>query len=1551
MDRKNRHGLFHTVLRWGLGLVVMWAVTSPAMASDNYHVAPYTFSAKDYDTAKIYDFSFPDARQAVDAAIKFLEEHDKPADVGQGKPSCHILVYSSPRFGSYTVINHLDGGSSVHSDCNDYIFTDEITVVPTNVAYDVGRNAGSCDCGDGTGTDTKPGPGSVLKRDPVNIATGNKFSQETDYVAPDGLLSFRRFYNSVVGGSLLPNSLGTGWRHSFERELEALDANGGNPTTVQTHRPDGRSSQFTFSTSDHAWHTDVGIQDVLTSTNDANGHPVAFTLTLAASQQVESYFGDGRWNQTSDLRTGQVLYRTTYSDASTPATVAPKPNLLIEVTDINGRSLHFAYDAQAHLASITAPDGSTVAYGFDSPTAPLSSVTYAGGATTRFIYNEAGQNGGVDRPWLMTGVIDARNVRYETTAYDSRGRVVSMVNAGGAGSFGVAYGSNTTITGPLGGVGTLIVTQLYGEMQILGAASPCGPMCNQPWKNTIYDANGNPQERYDFSQKSNSVRTVFDAHNLLTSQIDAYGNPEQRTTDITWDVVARVPLTRTIKTKSGTLMASQGWAYNARHQMTASCDIDPAVTTSYVCGSQMNAPAGVRQTRYTYCDAIDATQCPRVGLMLSIDGPRIDVSDLLTFSYYLVDDESGCGVMGGACHRAGDLKSTTDALGHISSILAYDKAGRIARRQDIKGVLTDLAYTDRGWLASRTIRARADGTASSDDAITRMDYDVLGQLHQVTDPDGVVVTYGYDDAHRLIDVADASGSHLHYTLDAADHRIKEQILDSQGAVTWSVSREYNPLEQLIRIKDGKGQVVFDASAADAYDDNGHLVNYVGTNGTPRSDTYDALYRLATHVEDVKGTNIATADTTVTISRDVLDRPTDVTDPDGLVTTYGFDGLSNPVTQVSPDTGSQSATFDAAGNPLTQTDAKGTVVSLTYDALGRKTAASYADSSLNVAYHYDEADSVTGCKGSFPAGTLTRVVEASVTTTYCYDRQGRVTEQRQTLGAITDTTDYVYTRAGRLAAIASPSGLVTEYGRNTLGQIVSVTVTPATGTATKVVTGATYLPFGPLASYALGNGQVVSRTYDTNYQVTDVTSPALNLHFARDTAGSITALGDAAGATPATETYVYDPLYRLTSVNDASGKAIEAYTYNRTGDRLSKTAPGLATGAYGYKSGSHWLISIGTASRTYDANGSTTANASAGTAWGYGYNGRGELTVLQQGGSAVATYAYNSMGQRVAKTVGTNTTRFAYGPGGLLGEYGVNARDYVWLDDVPVGVVDPNSTVYVHADALNTPRVATANTGASVWNWAYKSNPFGESSPTSTNGYVLNLRFPGQYFDTESGAVYNRYRYYDPASARYLQSDPIGHKAGPSTYGYAGQRPLGITDPYGLVGGPPERAVEIIPESIPEVVERVEELDREEREEAKEEAIRAQTGLYATPPNPFARDLQLGECPRPGARETVGPPGVDGGVYALVDGQGEIMYWGRTNDFKRRGGEHSRSPDKMSLLMTPVYRTYDYNLQRGIEQTMMEQSPAPLNQRNSISPSNPMKGELMQNAQEFIRSNP
>lgn len=527
----------------------------------------------------------------------------------------------------------------------------------------------------------------------------------------------------------------------------------------------------------------------------------------------------------------------------------------------------------------------------------------------------------------------------------------------------------------------------------------------------------------------------------------------------------------------------------------------------------------------------------------------------------------------------------------------------------------------------------------------------------------------------------------------------------------------------------------------------------------------------------------TANTKTNYTYDALDRVTQVTDPSGLNTTYQYDGLSDQTSLTSPDTGLTAKTYDAAGNVLTATDANGNTATYTYDAQDRRLTATYADSTQNIAYTYDEPNSATGCATSYPIGHLTRVVESAVTTTFCYNAQGYVIQKSQTVNGQTDVTSYTRSLGGKILSIAYPSGNQVTYSYDADGRVNGATATTTSGITT-LVSNVTYLPFGPVSGYTLGNGQAITRTYDANYRLTDLVSPAFTLHLARDATGDITAIGNSPGASPATETYSYDPLYRLTAITEADGSTLESVTYNQTGDRLSKAGSGLATGAYSYKPNTHQLIATGNAARSVDANGNTTAISQAGSTYGFSYNARNRMGLAQLNQSTIAIYTYNADDERVAKTVGSSTERYNYDEDSqLLSEYGATSREYVYLGDIPVANLDTQgattSITYVAADQLGTPRAITDGSGNTVWSWSYQGNAWGEQAPTN-NGYTYNLRFPGQYFDQETGLNYNVNRDYDATVGRYTESDPLGTFADQnSTYAYVGGNPLSYVDPLGL----------------------------------------------------------------------------------------------------------------------------------------------------------------------------
>jgi len=192
------------------------------------------------------------------------------------------------------------------------------------------------------------------------------------------------------------------------------------------------------------------------------------------------------------------------------------------------------------------------------------------------------------------------------------------------------------------------------------------------------------------------------------------------------------------------------------------------------------------------------------------------------------------------------------------------------------------------------------------------------------------------------------------------------------------------------------------------------------------------------------------------------------------------------------------------------------------------------------------------------------------------------------------------------------------------------------------------------------------------------------------------------------------------------------------------------------------------------------------------------------------YYVDAFGQRIRKTTRQQgfsgpgkigivvDAWFHYDRNGLLtsesDESGQVEKEYVWLEGMPIAVLEPGRRHAVHSDHLTTPRALINEQGIKTWENSPISEPFGtdgvNEDPGNTGIAVLvppmpgragfNLRFPGQYFDHETGTHYNYFRdNYIPSLGRFGQSDPIGLLGGINTYLYAEGNPLMFVDPWGL----------------------------------------------------------------------------------------------------------------------------------------------------------------------------
>jgi RHS repeat-associated protein len=381
--------------------------------------------------------------------------------------------------------------------------------------------------------------------------------------------------------------------------------------------------------------------------------------------------------------------------------------------------------------------------------------------------------------------------------------------------------------------------------------------------------------------------------------------------------------------------------------------------------------------------------------------------------------------------------------------------------------------------------------------------------------------------------------------------------------------------------------------------------------------------------------------------------------------------------------------------------------------------------------------------------------------------------------------YAYTKSRQLQAMTYPDGTVADYVRNAQGQITSVGVTRPGQVREILLHQAAYHPFGPIAGWVYGNGRSMQRNVDMDYRPTSIQGGAggLDLTYGYDAVGNLTSL--ASGSPPPIE-YGYDALGRLTETRDAPTQAIiDQYAYDKTGNRTSYT-DSLGTKAYAYPSTSHRLSSVAGESRTYDATGNTL---SIGTAREFDYNDAGRMSQVRNGGVPAMQYAYNGRGEQVRKHLGPSEAQVLYDETGhWLGDYGTSgavSQQAIWMDDMPVGVLDGGQLYYIQPDHLGTPRIVVDPVrNVSVWTWDLKGEAFASTPPEQdadgdTTQFHFHLRFPGQRYDTVSGLHQNGFRDYEPRSGRYLRSDPIGLGGGPSTFAYANNTPTGAFDPNGL----------------------------------------------------------------------------------------------------------------------------------------------------------------------------
>ncbi|MDR3631701.1 MAG: RHS repeat-associated core domain-containing protein, partial [Desulfocapsaceae bacterium] len=507
-----------------------------------------------------------------------------------------------------------------------------------------------------------------------------------------------------------------------------------------------------------------------------------------------------------------------------------------------------------------------------------------------------------------------------------------------------------------------------------------------------------------------------------------------------------------------------------------------------------------------------------------------------------------------------------------------------------------------------------------------------------------------------------------------------------------------------------------ARETSAYDAVRNLVQSIDSTGMQTDSSYDALRRLL---------GVAEAGTAIAVyTYDRRDNPASVTDARGHVTRFTYDDLGNRLSVESPDAGITRMSYDPAGNLLRAVDAMGHTVSSQYDALNRPIKQSFFNAG-DILFTYDQ--------GANAIGKLSKITDQDGSNTFTYDAAGRIATETRIISGMSHTVGYSWDAAtGELAGITYPSGLALTYSRDANGRISAIA---ADGTS--IVSAVSRLPFGPVKAARLASTNL-TRTYDQRYSVSAIKAGGADFGFSRDAGGNVTGI-----------TGVQAPTLTAETID---------YSYNAANNQITAAPP---------------------KNYTYDANGNM---ASDGTL-GFMYDGLNRLIQVSQGTSPIASYGYDANNRRIRKSTGGVTSHYLYDiNNNLIAETlldGTPLREYIYLDGEPIAVKEYQSIpgiYYFINDHLGTPQQLVDASGTVVWQAAYL--PFGQAQVTTVTARN-NLRFPGQYFDAETGLHYNLNRYYDSDTGRYISGDPIGLVGGMNLYAYVEGNPVNWFDPSGL----------------------------------------------------------------------------------------------------------------------------------------------------------------------------